>query len=822
MKDPNLPPTHFLHDRMLSREPLLQTRELEEIEGAVRDEEAVRFSASGKLHLALRLQTRDFSRFNQFSITVMNRSLEPILVGMKLIHGSAPEGPHVQDLSFSGGREELAPGVWQDLKFPIECFGIYGTPSGWTDIREIQLIFSYERAHTGSQEIEIALRSLDGELRDIPTGPRLTSAGLTQVLNIGADEAAATPQHYSIQKRRSKRKARPFLPYTSGDSGLFIPPPHQYPQESAQEILNGRIMGQNLGHPVQWDANPLGALEWNHFLHRHHFLRALVVELSNTGNQQYAEALDRIIAGWIRDNPAPLDSNGGAGPSWETLTVAWRLREWLWIYGIAWDHKSFRRETRLTMLRSIWEHAKSLMDHKGHPNNWIIVESCALVLAGICFPGFREAGLWIETGLRRLRNEFHRQFFPDGVHFEISPLYHAICLHALIEVKAAAASKYMSLPKEFDSSMEKCAQYLIALCRPDFTWPSINDSGSVDGDYSALMRKAADVFQRPDLLWIGTKGLAGKPPDQTSHIFPDAGIASLRSSWGPDANLVIFRAGPAGAAHIHGDSLSLEVAAAGKPRLVDPGITQYSPDVLTDYYRSAAAHNMLLIDGGGPKRTGMPFSEKIMPAGRDFGFLSQDSLKAVTGLYDGPWEGSKEEFVHIRTVIFIKEEYWIVRDLVIGSGEHELTGCWQFLPGRVETDINTLTARYMDARGAGFELIPLLGKVSVEMEVSTGSLHPPRGWGSVNGSDQPATRCAYTLRTQLPVSLAWLMLPVAGQKASKVKASRHEAENGVSVEIVFPQSHKDFIHIRELDAARVPAPRTDKIEFLRMPIAEIR
>ncbi len=822
MKDPNLPPTHFLYDRMLSRELLLQTRELEKLEGAVREGEAVRFSASGTLQFSLCPSIRDFSRFNQFSITVMNRSLDPILVGMRLIHGSAPEGPHVQDLSLSGGREELAPGVWQDLKFPIECFGIYGTPSGWTDIREIRLIFTYERTHTGSQEIAIALRSLDGESREIPAGPRLTSTGLTEALSIGADKAAAIPPDRSMQKGRSKKQAQLFLPHTSGDSGLFIPPPHQYPRESAQEILDGRIMGQNLGDPIQWDANPLGALEWNHFLHRHHFLRALVVELSNTGNQQYAEALDRIIVGWIRDNPVPLHSNGGAGPSWETLTVAWRLREWLWIWGIAWDHKSFRKETRLAMLQSIWEQARSLMDHKGHPNNWIVVESCALALTGIYFPGFREASLWIETGLRRLRNEFHRQFFPDGVHFEISPLYHAICLHALIEVKAAAASKDMHLPKEFDSSLEKCAQYLVALCRPDFTWPSINDSGSVDGDYSALMTKAADVFKRPDLLWIGTKGLAGKPPDRTSHIFPDAGIASLRSSWGPDANLVIFRAGPAGAAHIHGDLLSLEAAAAGKPRLVDPGITQYAPDVLTDYYRTAAVHNMLLIDGRGPKRTGIPFIEKIMPARQDFCYWSHDSLKVVTGVYRGAWEGSKEEFVHIRTVIFIKDEYWIVTDRVIGSGEHELTGCWQFFPGRVETDINTLTARYVDARGAGFELIPLLGKVSVEMEVSTASLHPPRGWVSVNGSDQPATRCAYTLRTQLPVSLAWLMLPVAGQKASKVRASRHEAENGLSIEIVFPQSHEDFIQIRELDVTGAPAPSTDKIEFLRAPIAGIR
>jgi hypothetical protein len=754
-------------------------QELADLTSAVRQEEEVRFFSLKRLDLRISPKRRDFSPFNQLSLSALNLSPYPVFIGMKLVHG-ADSGDHEdRHVSFSGGREELAPGVWQDIKFPIECFGAYGFPAGWSDIREIQLIFTYERGHTGPKEIEIALRSLHGEFRDIPPGPRLTQKGLASALRVDIDEALAPP----------------FPSHNFDDLGLLILAPHQYLRETADEILAGKIMGQKVGNPIQWGVNPLGELEWTHFLHRHHFLKDILAALSSSRNEYYAGALDRIIAGWIRDNPAPLASNGGAGPSWETLSVGWRLREWLWVRGIAWNYRTFSRETRLLTLRSIWEHARSLMDHKGHPNNWIIVESAALALAGICFPEFRDAEGWFETGVQRLSAEFNRQFFPDGAHFEISPMYHAICFHALTEVKAAAAARNIDLPKEFDEPLEKCAGYLLALCRPNFTWPSINDSGSVDGDYSALMRKAAEVFQRDDFMWVGTRGLAGEPPGRTFHVFPDAGIAAMRSSWDRDANFLVFRAGPPGATHIHGDSLSVEVIAFGEPRLVDPGITKYAPDVLTDYYRSALAHNQLLIDGHGPDRAGIDWEKKIASAGQDFASWSDNSLKVVSGIYRGPWESIDEEFAHERTVVFINDQYWLVKDAVTGSDEHEISACWQFFPGRVETDIKTLATLYVDARGSCFELIPLHSQDPVEIEVFTGSLHPPRGWVSVGGADQPATRITYSIRTKLPTCLIWLLSPFSGTGVSRMRASRQDAKGGIEIEIAFPEGYKDVIRL---------------------------
>ncbi|MFH0997131.1 MAG: heparinase II/III family protein [Pseudomonadota bacterium] len=89
---------------------------------------------------------------------------------------------------------------------------------------------------------------------------------------------------------------------------------------------------------------------------------------------------------------------------------------------MAWPLASFRKTVKEMMLRSFWEHAHHLMDHQGHPNNWMVVESAALTLAGMCLPEFQEAEAWLETGILRLKNEFIRQFMDDGTHYELSPL----------------------------------------------------------------------------------------------------------------------------------------------------------------------------------------------------------------------------------------------------------------------------------------------------------------------------------------------------------------------------------------------------------------
>ncbi|MCX5862792.1 MAG: heparinase II/III family protein [Deltaproteobacteria bacterium] len=783
------------------------------------------FRSSGKATVKLVPLLPDLCKFNLLSLVALNRSQETILVGLKIVHGSQGGPATIPDISFTGGRETLLPGIMSDLRFPAESFGKYGTPRGWEDVREIEIVFSREKTYQGKDGMEVSVSGLYGESKEGRSGPRLSSEGLAKVLARDIPGVTSFFSHDCCQDSYSvevnSEKVCP--PFCENDLALLLPPPHPYPVESAQEILDGFVMGQQIGNPICWDYNPLGCQEWSHFLHRHHFLRSLVRAVSETGEERYVIALDNILRGWITQNLVPIDSNGGAGPSWESLSTAWRLREWLWIVGIAWFRKSFRRETRQVMLSSIWEHARSLIDHQGHPNNWIIVESAALTLAGLCFPEFLEAEQWVETGLERLSRQLKEQFFRDGVHFEISPLYHSICLAAILEVKQAAEGRGRPLPDEFRRLIEKSIGYLAALYRPDFTWPALNDSAGATGDYRVLMQKVGKIFNRPDLTWIGCHGKSGNTPETISHVFPSAGIATMRSHHGRSANHLVFRAGPSGAAHVHGDVLSLDVAAFGLQRLVDPGITSYAPDILTEHYRSAAGHNTLLLDGKGPIRKAIFSRQEMESSGSYIAWTSTDGLEILTGVCTGPWQNKDPNSCVSRTIIFVKGEYWIVRDILVGAGIHELTACWQFFPGRVDVSWHNLALTSLDFRGPRFALVPLVDLKDLRFETFTGSMNPCSGWVSIEGVDYPAPSFAYTIKGTVPITMVWLLIPFWGRPGSNIEANRLDGTRGeIELEVVFPEGHTDSLSLMPPDLfsrGHSPEKHHGRINFSRIKMA---
>jgi len=830
MHDPQLSSGHFILDRVVERECLFSSRDVAASAAVSVEDDMARFTRHGCLDVVLPLSDSDLSRFNCLSVTILNRSAAALLAAIKLVHEPATDKRPNPVISFTGGREPVPPGSPLRLTFPATAFGWYGGKRSWSCVHSIELSLVFEKTYDGPKGIEVLIGPIEGERREQPSGPRLTPQGLANVFE--GDDAVLHPL---------------FLPYTPDNSALRIPPPHSFPQDIAHDILCGRIMGQRLPQPVPWDVDPTGAHEWTHFLNRHHFIRELVEASAATGDERCVRAVDELITHWIHTNPVPVGSNGGAGPSWETLTAAWRLREWLWVVGICWPRRAFRPETKAAMLCSVWEHARSLMDHQGHPTNWIIVESAALALAGICFPWFREASSWRQEGLDRLARECSRQFFSDGVHFEISPLYHAICVGALLEVWEAANARGIALPAHLHGCLDRGMDYLAALCRPDFTWPSLNDSGSAQNDFTALTGKAGELLGREDLIWIGSRGRRGSCPSARFAVFEDAGIAVLRSGYDTDANMLVFRSGPAGAGHVHGDVLSLDVTALGVPRILDPGVSTYAPDLLTDHYRSPEAHSMLLVDGRGPARASLPFRDRVKPAREHFSWESRRSIEIASGvqtvlaprpgnagdatrfdvvqafqpairssektagwkarptleIQDRPLtsqvlpsseRGCADAISVARTVVFVDGRYWVVRDLVLGDGTHEVTCCWQFAPGRVEIDVETLVVMCADFRGSRFDLIPLAGPSVLGAELAAGMLSPPRGWVSLAGTDVPAPGLRFTTGAALPCCLIWVLLPYYSGEGSGISARRTDAADGrVIVEISFEICRADRI-----------------------------
>ncbi len=136
MRDPEFPRDCFLRDKVVSRESI-HLQIINPSNQGVSSGGAFRFSGDRQVSITATFLHPDLSAFDTLCPTVRNRSAEIVLMGVKLFHHTdgGPEGT-----SLSGGRELLAPGELRTPKFPVECFGIYGTVRDWRNITKIEFL----------------------------------------------------------------------------------------------------------------------------------------------------------------------------------------------------------------------------------------------------------------------------------------------------------------------------------------------------------------------------------------------------------------------------------------------------------------------------------------------------------------------------------------------------------------------------------------------------------------------------------------------------------------------------------------------------------
>jgi len=167
--------------------------------------------------------------------------------------------------------------------------------------------------------------------------------------------------------------------------------------------------------------------------------------------------------------------------------------------------------------------------------------------------------------------------------------------------------------------------------------------------------------------------ISAREPAKQSMAFPNGGYYVMRDGWEDDSNYLFFDCGPHGmlnCGHAHADALSFDLAANGSTVLVDPGTFTYtgSPE-LRDWFRSSMAHNTLTIDGESSSVSAGPFSWSSIANCRTSKWLTHKRFDYVQGSHDG-YQRLPDEVEHSRGIIFIKGDYWIIRDQVKSRADH--------------------------------------------------------------------------------------------------------------------------------------------------------
>ena len=132
----------------------------------------------------------------------------------------------------------------------------------------------------------------------------------------------------------------------------------------------------------------------------------------------------------------------------------------------------------------------------------------------------------------------------------------------------------------------------------------------------------------------------------------------------------------------------MEVAAFGRPCVVDPGTFCYGTDpARRDHFRGTAAHSTVTIDGLGQAKPGHLFEWRDRPVAALRRFETSAAFDFADAEHDA-YLKLPDPVLHRRRVLFVKPRYWVIVDDLVGQAEHLIEHRLQFadLPVSVDGD----------------------------------------------------------------------------------------------------------------------------------------
>ena len=555
---------------------------------------------------------------------------------------------------------------------------------------------------------------------------------------------------------------------------------------SRVEYLNPAAVGDK---KVTWELN-----RHQHFMH---LGRAYLL----TRDERYARAFAARLRSWADANPPKLGINWAS-----SLEVAFRSVSWLWSLHFFKDSPSLTPELFALALRLLVVHARHLETYLStyfSPNTHLMGEALGLFYLGALLPELKTAARWRETGRRILLDELERQVRPDGVYFEQASYYQRYAADFYTHLLVLARRNGVSTGERLETRLTALLDHLMHVTRPDgrATLYGDDDGGRLAplderpaDDFRAALSTGAALFGRADYkyvareaaeetLWLlGPRGLAefdrlhARPPAETSRAFAEGGYYVMRDGWRGDANYLLIDCGPHGAlsgGHSHADALSFELAARGRALLVDPGTYTYTGSAAErDRFRSSPAHNTLVVEGESSSLPGASFGWRTQARARARAWLSDERFDFFEGEHDG-YARLPRPAAHRRAVLFLKHDFWLVRDRVDGEGARRCELYFHFPPDAAPA-----------AGGGGHDDRPDAPRVSERpegeagLEVFTfggGAWREERGWVSrCYASREPAPVLVYDARTEGAHEFFTFLLPRARAASADARSSARE------------------------------------------------
>jgi hypothetical protein len=495
---------------------------------------------------------------------------------------------------------------------------------------------------------------------------------------------------------------------------------------------------------LTWSEDPFESSNWRFYLHSLRAVEQLLGAFVETGREPFLRTAAELADSWIRHNTTATPPSD---KSWHDHTTANRLTQMV----LLWQRRAVRAQSERRvgrLLSAIHLHAEvlSLESFYTRHHNHGLCQAVALLQAATAFPEFARGRVWRETALARLDDEARFGFTDEGVHRENSPLYHRYALVLLDRAVSLVQPRVHDALPNLPGLIERGYRYLAHAVLPNGEFPLFGDTDTQhkatwmpDGKAGGREMTVPDQLEGGELArYSFTQGREGPRPPQsdTVGLFRESGYLFVRDGWrgretfGDTVHFALKAAAPA-AAHRHADILSFCLYGYGERWIVDSG-TLWRREGAESYWRhlrGAAAHNLVLFDGGESQGSRDSLHGAIAGITRCHR-LADDVYAAASCEYDGIGR-------HLREILFFDDARLFVRDTVDVPGsedEHDYELLFQLAPDRRVSWLDTAYLVSSPKRARDQLVIAPRRPDSLEHTTFEGLTSPTiRGWTSLDG-----------------------------------------------------------------------------------------
>ena len=406
-----------------------------------------------------------------------------------------------------------------------------------------------------------------------------------------------------------------------------------------------------------------------------------------------------LITTWI------LENNVGEGSGWEPYPTSLRIVNWV-------KFALSKSELSTEAQESLAIQARWLSRHiEWHVlGNHLMANAKALYFCGLFFEG-NEADTWRKTGLAIMLNELHEQILPDGGHFELSPMYHALALEDYLDiVNVAKCFSHSEDVIKLEQAIPSMLTWLRLMSHPDGKISFFNDSATnIAPENSQIFEYAA----RLEIKFSYTFG----------HKFlPQSGYFRLENT---NSVLIgdVAKIGPDYLpSHAHADTLSFEFSLFDQRLIVNSGTSEYGIGSERLRQRGTPAHSTLSINGKNSSDVWSGFRVGTRARPGAVAFQTFDTEATVQGSHDG-YRVEAGSPVHCRKWS-LKPGSLEIEDTVSGKSSYTIDAVFRLHPSvsAVQGKKNTLLLTLSSGHTAIFAHA---ADVDVVMEATT--WHPKFG-----------------------------------------------------------------------------------------------